>query len=248
MAAKVVKELCGFSGSQIFLMQKKDKVFVRKVGNIIRNVERSYILEKDFPLPKIYNYSKNKFDMEYIHGLDMLTYLKTHDYDQLTKFLIKIFDKLSADNCLKDYTETYRKRLNTIIIEEKFPFTKEELLEKLPKLLPQSNYHGDLTLENILWKDDRGFILIDCQSSEFDSYIFDIAKLRQDLECAWFARKEKISFDGKLKSIQEDLFKKYPESNNDYLLIMMLLRVYQYSKSDTLERTFLIDRIKKLWK
>jgi hypothetical protein len=34
MAAKVVKELYGFSGNQILLMQKHNRLFVRKIGNI----------------------------------------------------------------------------------------------------------------------------------------------------------------------------------------------------------------------
>jgi hypothetical protein len=54
--------------------------------------------------------------------------------------------------------------------------------------------------------------------------------------------------DVKTKHIQQELLKRFPEANNDYLLVLMLLRVYRYSKPDTLERQFILDWIKKLWK
>ena len=54
--------------------------------------------------------------------------------------------------------------------------------------------------------------------------------------------------NAKTKHIQQELFKRYPESNNDYLLILMLLRVYRYTQPNTNEQTFIIEEIKKLWK
>ena len=54
--------------------------------------------------------------------------------------------------------------------------------------------------------------------------------------------------DVKTKHIQQELLKRFPEADNDYLLIMMLLRVYRYSKPETFERQFLLDWINKLWK
>ena len=101
----------------------------------------------------------------------------------------------------------------------------------MPKVLPRSVYHGDMTLENIIYNTNTGkFVLIDPVTTEYDSYIFDIAKMRQDLQCGWFIRNNHIMIDVKLKHIQQQLFIKYPESNNDYLLILMLLRVYCYAK------------------
>jgi len=247
MAARVVKEFYGDSGNQILLMQKHDKLFVRKTGDILRNVERMYALKDSYPLPNIYGYSKNKLDMEYIHGLDVKTFLSTYHYDQLLKFLILILDKFAQNSNLKDYTTVYAEKFKQINFDA-FTFTADELLEKLPKILPCSNYHGDMTLENILFDHHRGFLLIDCQTTEYDSYIFDIAKMRQDLECGWFIRDNTVTLGAKTKHIQQELFKRYPESNNDYLLILMLLRVYRYTQPNTNEQTFIIEEIKKLWK
>ena len=44
------------------------------------------------------------------------------------------------------------------------------------------------------------------------------------------------------------ILEKYPEADNNYLLILMLLRVYRHSKPNTLERNFLLEGINSLWK
>jgi len=247
MAARVVKELYGFSGNQILLMQKHEKLFVRKIGDISRNIERMQALAADYPLPQLYTVSKKMIDMEYLHGLDIKTYLKTNNYEKLLDFTLSILEKLSSNAVDKDYTETYIKKLQEVSVDE-MPFTREQLLERLPKILPNSNYHGDLTLENIIFTTDRGFFLLDCATTEYDSYIFDIAKLRQDLELGWFTRKDNAMLNVKTKHIQQKILQQYPVANNDHLLILMLLRVYRLSQPDTLERNFLLKGIKSLWK
>jgi RIO-like serine/threonine protein kinase len=247
MAAKVVKELYGFSGNQILLMQKHNKLFVRKIGNISRNIERMQALSVEYPLPQLYTVSKKIIDMEYLHGLDIKTYLKTNNYEKLLDFILSILEKLSSGAVDNDYTETYIKKLQEVSFDE-MPFTREQLLERLPKTLPSSNYHGDLTLENIIFTADRGFFLIDCATTEYDSYIFDIAKLRQDLELGWFTRKDNTMLEVKTKHIQKVILEKYPKGNNDYLLILMLLRVYRHTLPNTLERNFILQGINKLWK
>jgi len=247
MAARVVKELYGFSGNQILLMQKHEKLFVRKIGDISRNIERMQALAADYPLPQLYTVSKKMIDMEYLHGLDIKTYLKTNNYEKLLDFTLSILEKLSSNAVDKDYTETYIKKLQEVSVDE-MPFTREQLLERLPKILPNSNYHGDLTLENIIFTTDRGFFLLDCATTEYDSYIFDIAKLRQDLELGWFTRKDNAMLNVKTKHIQQKILQQYPVANNDHLLILMLLRVYRRSQPDTLERNFLLKGIKSLWK
>ena len=52
---------------------------------------------------------------------------------------------------MNDYTNVYIDRLKYIKLPEEMNFTKEELLDKLPKRLPRSKYFGDLTLENIIY-------------------------------------------------------------------------------------------------
>ena len=247
MAARVIKELKGFSGNQVLLMQKGQHIFVRKSGNVERNVERMYALADDYPLPKIYNYSKNKLDIEYISGYDMNTYLRHNNPESLLEFLINVFEKMSTDTVEYDYSTLYRQKTDSQILET-LGLSTATLLKRLPSLLPQSVYHGDLTLENVICSKNGSFYLIDCQTTEYNSYIFDIAKLRQDLECLWFVRNSQQKHQIKLHYIQQQILKRFPESNNNAILILMLLRVYNYTKPESFERNFIIKEIKRLWK
>ena len=182
MEEKVIRQLKGHSGSQIFLMQNTNGLFIRKVGNVERNFERLTDLYSNFyPVPVIYQKQDEVLDMEYIHGLDMKIYLLSGDLNHLTKFIIDTLNKFAKNAIIKDYTDVYEKKLEWLHKEPEIPFTKEELIARLPKKLPCSQYHGDLTLENILYSNQE-FHMIDAVTIEYDSYVFDIAKLRQDLE------------------------------------------------------------------
>lgn len=246
---KIVKELHGYSGSKVCLLQSDDRLYIRKNGNVERNYERLKALyDLGYNVPQIYSKNGEVLDMEYIHGLDMKTYLKSNSTENLTQFIAQTITKFAKWGVDKDYTNVYNKKLAWMDSVTDLPFTKDELISKLPKHLPQSEYHGDLTLENIIHGVDDKFYLIDAVTIEYDSWVFDLAKLRQDLECKWFLRKENLMLDVKLKDIQDKLLRLCPLANNDYLLILMLLRVYLHAPKDSLEYNFIMKEITRLWK
>lgn len=245
--AQIIKELIGHSGSQVYLMES-DKLFVRKVNNVHRNHERlTTLYDAGYPVPEIYSYTNQQLDMEYIHGLDMKNYLLHNNSTKLQMFLIDTFDSFMEESVTKDYTITYFLKLAWMDSHEGLPFTKKELIDRLPKKLPMSMYHGDLTLENIIYT-DPGFHMIDAVTVEYDSWVFDIAKLRQDLHCKWFLRHSDAKLDFKLQNIQDTLYECYPEAFDDNLLILMLLRVYLHTKEGDFERDFILREINRLWK
>jgi hypothetical protein len=127
------------------------------------------------------------------------------------------------------------------------PFTSEELLDKLPKVLPSSEYHGDFTLENILYDTNQDeFVLIDPLTTEYDSFVFDLAKLRQDLVCKWFIRNDNVYLDSKLLTIIDKL-NGFVYNENHYLLILMLMRVLPYTHNEK-DKEFLMTEVRRLWK
>lgn len=248
MSDTIIKELFGFSGNKIFLVKTDTGLIVRKIGNVGRNIERLLSLSSKLPLPKLYTYTDTSLDCEYIHSLDMKTYLLTHNVDDLVNFLITIFEVLSKNSKIKDYSQVYIDKLSQIDWSDQIIFSKTQLFENLPTHLPSSDYFGDLTLENILYSKSQGFVLIDCQTVEYDSYIFDILKLRQDLECKWFLRNDTDVFlDVKLQLLQSEILKKFPMADSDYLLILMMLRIYKYAKPGTFEYEFIISCINSIW-
>ena len=248
MNEHTIKELKGFSGSKIYLMRNDNGLFIRKMDNVDRNYIKLNELSQHFNVPKVYTYDDNILDMEYIHGLDMKSYLAVRDTKRLTDFLIDTLSKFSDDVSMNDYTNVYVDKLKYIKLPSEITFTKEQLLEKLPKRLPRSKYFGDLTLENMIYGEDGQFYFIDGMTSEYDSYIFDIAKLRQDLECKWFLRDTKLLLDVKVENIQDKLLERFELANNNYLLILMLLRVYRYTKPFSKEEALLIKEMNRLWK
>lgn len=245
---KIVKELHGFSGSNVLLMQNDSHLFIRKIGNVERNYERLTALETVCNVPKIYQKSGEILDMEYIHGLDMKNYLRTNTTELLSSFINQTINKFACSSIDKDYTQVYNAKLEWVDSATDLPFSKNELIAKLPKILPQSVYHGDMTLENIIHGVNDKFYMIDAVTIEYDSWVFDLAKLRQDLECKWFLRKDKLMLDVKLENIQKTLMESFPLANNNYLLILMLLRVYLHAPKNSLEHKFIIKEINRLWK
>ena len=247
---KVIKILKGFSGSKVAICSDGKINFVRKERNIKRNIQRFKSLKGIVRIPKIYKISKNYYDMEYIDGLSMKQYLMEYDIKKLSIFISSVLKKfLIIEYRIKDYSDTYNIFLKNIKFE-KFIFSKKNLFDKLPKKLPQTQYHGDFTLENIIFK-KKNFFLIDCSEGIFDSFVFDYSKLRQDVEVLWFLR-NKNNINNiivlKLNFLKKELSKIFKYYDNKYLLILMLLRVYRYTKKNSRERIFLIEKINRIWK
>jgi hypothetical protein len=247
---KLLKTLNGYSGSKVYLMSNDTKVFIRKINNVDRNYERLTQLKiLGYDVPKIYQKTDNVLDMEYIPGLDIKTYLNIHTIDKFLKYVFSLIDSFSSKTIDKDYTEIYYQKLKWLDELNIFPFTKQELINTLPKILPQSAYHGDLTLENIIYSKFDKFYMIDGSTIEYDSWVFDLSKMRQDACSKWFIRN---SDDKNLKKylniIDQKLVQKYPIINNNSLIILMLLRVFLYTEKNSKDQIFILKEIERLWK
>lgn len=246
---KEIKKLQGYSGSKISLMQIDDKLFVRKQGNIERNFEKLATLNVlGYPVPKIINKQGDVLDMEYIHGLDIRSYLLTNNPARLVNFIVETIEKFKLTSKPKNYYDTFYDKLLFVDADSYLPFTRNELLSKLPKDLEQSVCHGDFTLENIIYGQDDEFHLIDVSTGEYDSWMFDLAKMRQDLDGKWFIRNNPVMLDVKLQAIKHELEQHYPQAFDDNLYILMLLRVYSHAQPNTSEHEFLLKEINRLWK
>ena len=119
----------------------------------------------------------------------------------------------------------------------------------MPKILNKNTIHGDFTLDNMIFKDDK-FFLIDISPTNLNSIELEYNKLMQDLISLWFVRNENqkmnynISCQRVLDSIDVNIKKMY----NVYLNIFMLLRVLPYAFKNNNDRFLLINEINKLWK
>lgn len=245
---RCIKTLKGFSGSEVGLYENNGQRFVRKVGNVERNHERLGALSRlGYNVPSILRRDGDVLDLEYIHGLDMRSYLETGSEGSVIAFVRDTLTRFSAGSVDKDYSSVYAAKLAEIDLTD-LPFTADEMMARLPKVLPSSVYHGDMTLENILHGEDEKFYLIDAVTIDYDSWVFDLVKMRQDLDCKWFLRQSKVMLDAKLHNIRCALLREFPQADDDNLLIMMLLRVFRHAPKDSYEYQFLKKEIVRLWK
>ena len=126
--------------------------------------------------------------MEYIDGLDIKSYILNYGIDGLYDFIIDTIERFKINETNKDYTQIYNKKLSWLDQKTDLPFTKKQLLKQLPKILPSSTYHGDMTLQNLIYSKNNKFYMIDAINTEYDSWVFDLCKMRQDLKCHWFIK------------------------------------------------------------
>jgi len=242
-----IKNFTGYSGSKVKLLQFDDITFVRKIGQVDRNIERLDALRNlGLLVPKILYQCEEYYDMEYIRHVDMVNWLTQNSIDSFASWLLDLIGKFTQSYQIKDYTTIYENKLHKNITFEYLSFDSDELFDKLPKLLPSSEYHGDLTLDNCLYGINDKFYLIDPLTSEFDSWVFDLAKLMQDLECNWAIRNKSVLIQGKLLDIKNVILKKYPIVGNYSLTILMLLRVFPYANNKQ-DKEFLLREIERLW-
>jgi hypothetical protein len=239
----------GFSGSNVALYQTTFGKLVRKTKFIERNYEKLVELaSKGYTVPKILSKQDDILEMEYVEGVDMKTFLMYYDITLLTLFLSELIDKFKIDSLDKDYSDVYAKNLTFVDNDNQLPFNSHELFDRLPKLLPSSTCHGDLTLENLIYSNDNRFVLIDVSLGDYDSWVFDLAKLRQDLDAKWFLRNTDVDLSAHLAAIKSILHKKFPIAFDDNLYILMLLRVYRHCTPQTPEYNLILSEIQRLWK
>lgn len=246
MAARIIQTFRGFSGSEVYLMHKHGQLFVRKVGNIQRNWERLTHLARLVPVPCVYGLHDHGLDMEYIHGTDMRSWLISNPAKPLLDFLLAVLGDLDTGHHACDRAAQYHDWLDSWQVWP-FAIDRVEFEQRLPLDVTATEYIGDLTLENII-ATDRGFVLIDCQTSIWNSIIYDIAKLRQDLESHWFLRSKAAMLENKLSYIQRGLLEQWPQANNNALVALMLMRVLRYCQPHSMEYGFLLKEINRLCK
>ncbi len=106
--------------------------------------------------------------------------------------------------------------------------------------LTNSQCHGDMTLENIIVKDDRLYF-IDFLDSFYDSWFLDIGTLLQDVQVMWSYRFEKdVNMNTVLRLIvfRDLLLDEIRKVNPDYVLeiyyslLQKLIRIYPYTKDE----------------
>jgi hypothetical protein len=259
--------LGGHSGCQIFLIEDDDgHVFVRKISKNkdynprlkIQSEKQAVFQGETIRAPKVFKSGYTNeglffFDMEYIQGITLAEYIKTMEIGKvkgLVEYLVSSLvpkknieltkeeqDNVAAIFVNKVHTlrETLSEQNNDIINQSL------DMLEThdWSKLAP-SQCHGDMTLENIIVKNDKLFF-IDFLDSFYDSWFLDIGTLLQDVQVMWSYRfQDDVSMNTVLRLIvfRDLLLDEIRKIDADYVLeiyyslLQKLIRIYPYTKDE----------------
>lgn len=266
-------DLCGHSGCLIQLIEKNKRFFVRKTAGSAAYNERLIAQankQSTFQMgvikaPKVLNqgYTKNGlfyFDMEYIAGITLSEYIQTIEIGKL-KYLVDIIvtnmipDAKNNTNAQQIFQQkiislrmTLKKQNNSVINE-----ALDILQNHDWSVFPQTICHGDLTLENVIVKDNQLY-LIDFLDSFYNCWILDMGTLLQDVQTLWSYREYKqldinttirliIFRDLLLDAVKNKVGNQYREVY--YALLLKLIRIYPYTQDEKTYQ-FLTEKTKSI--
>ena len=266
----VVHTLKGHSGCIVELCKRSELHFVRKKSysaaynlRLERQIEKQKRLAGIIPLPAIFNVSmENKliqFEMEYIKGKDF----RLQFLDERVLWYVEFMDKLMFffNLCANtatgfvpvEYIDTKIGSLRDRLRDVPQYLEHRALIDRALKAasdlrsspMPDTVCHGDMTLENIIFREDGSFVFLDVLDGDISSFWLDISKMFFDLDIGWSLRhdlwRDEITHETRLvamltKYLQEELRKKvsavYPElvAALPSLVIFQGLRVLPYAK------------------
>lgn len=269
-----ITDLGGHSGCKILLCEDEDnKVYVRKVSSSKEYNERLAIqsnkqrLYEDSQLraPRVLNegYTPDGlyfFDMEYIQGITLSEHMKSikiGEVRRIVETLVSEIVRYPASNSDVDCS-AFIGKIDSL--KNKL-YGKDSTIDEALDLLSTHSWigfkktacHGDLTLENIIVKDNQLY-LIDFLDSFYDSWILDISTLMQDVQTLWSYRNDnEININTVLRlmvfrDILMDTIRNIsPEKFYEvyYALLLKLLRIIPYTK-DEHTYAFLIEKTRSI--
>jgi aminoglycoside phosphotransferase len=208
-----VRTLTGHSGCSVSLCLEGDRYFVRKVSasaaynkRFQLQIEKQTALSAVIATPRVLQQGEAGdllwFDMEYIKGHGFVSFAPLQAVSSIPAIVERVTEPLqrlaaTADGFL-DPALFHAKiaELKTNIAKSPFYNTEAEFLGGLLNQLasrswngiPKTLCHGDLTVENMLIRDDGSIVFIDLLDGDLESVWMDVAKLIQDLESGWSMR------------------------------------------------------------
>lgn len=250
-----LKDLTGHSGCKVELYDKNGRFVVKKTSKSTtyncrlhqQCLKQIKYKNQFFCKPQVYSFGYDNdlfvFEMEYINGIGFHEYFRTLDISKIksiAELLIQNIISLSPGAKVSNKKILQKiEYLNNKIRQKNNNITNAiELLKNFKwDLFYLSDCHGDLTFENIIYR-NNSFYLIDFLDSFTSSWLIDIAKLLQDFEIYWSYRYSTIDENIKLRChlmknliINEILLMENGQSlviTIYHILLLNLLRIIPY--------------------
>lgn len=258
-------DLGGHSGCKIILIEEEDGfTFVRKIS---KDKEYNDRLKKQcekqasfnggqIKTPTIYNSGLSEeglfyFDMEYVQGMTLAEYIKSMEIGKVCglveilvdnlipkeKIAVSLEQKTVIDDIFKKKVASMRETLSShenLVVGQALDLLE---MHDWTNLSP-SRCHGDLTLENIIIKNDNLYF-IDFLDSFYDSWLIDVGTLLQDVQVMWsYRNSNNVGMNTVLRLIvfRDLLLDEIGKIDSNYILeiyyslLQKLIRIYPYIK------------------
>lgn len=224
--------------------------------------------------PEIFDLAETKetctITMKYIHSQNFVEFLDHAGFEKIDRFTRQIIQFLDwevsqskmqeiPDEVLLDKFTDVKNNIQLSFPKEesiKFIISRSENVFNQTKniYIPVGQCHGDLTLSNLLFNNDRIFV-IDFLDSFIESPLLDMIKIRQDTAFGWSYLMYSNSYDSVrhhitiewMDKVLKEHFSKYDWYNQYYeaFQLMNFLRILQYAhQADVI--SYLIEKINEI--
>lgn len=262
----------GHSGCKIEVIKATPSFLVRKSTDSVNYIPRlvkqcqkqveylGYFNKDHISVPRVVgsqiSSSGYSFDMHFIFGMDMITYLEHASKNDIDNLLIKItamIENLVSDSSNSNVTQLIHSKYFTVKnnVRPRWSLTAKEegALDKIilqhEIVVPIGKCHGDLTFSNILiGRDDKKIHLIDFLDSFIETPLQDMVKIRQDTALGWSLLLYKGSIDAvRIRTVFSymdnffvERFMKFDFYRKNYrmLQVINILRVMKYTFNDSI--------------
>lgn len=207
-----IRTLTGHSGCLIELRLAGDFYFVRKRSaspaynsRLRAQIAKQVALSALIATPRVYRQGEEDglvwFDMEYIRGSGFVSYTSLQTVGQISAIVGQLAEPLhvlagtSVGSIEPALFEGKLAELKRTVVANPLHLPHAGAVDRLLGRLahsdwsavPKSLCHGDLTVENMLMR-ENGIVFIDLLDGELESVWMDVAKLIHDLQSGWSLR------------------------------------------------------------
>lgn len=276
MCVSKLKEFHGNSHCKVELFEEScGSKFIRKTSTsfeydlrLLRQFTKQRLFHRlHICTPQVYKCGKDSqghffFDMEFVDGQTLSEKLFDLSEAEIIELMNSFFGKVISEK------KTVSTSNNKIIIkkvlelEESLSVKDDKITVALDAIrkfdysgIPVGLCAGDMTLENLIYKDGKLYV-IDLLDSFFSSWLIDFAKIRQDTLLHWSFRSRELNSreNSLLTHIDEILVSKLKERDTSgyfedacyHLILLNTLRIIPYCNKNDRNYEFCIDALKKL--
>lgn len=201
-----LKELKGHSGCHVFLCERGNTRFVKKVSAntaYVQRLKQQMLKQREFEhyrikKPTVYDFGTEDdhfyFTMEYVNGVQLSTFLSRNTVRDVDPLIDQLLSFVRSNICdvTADCSAPISEKLRSISSTSSFPIDRyiQYCLAFDWSAIPTGYCHGDLSFENILVQ-QSDLYFIDFLDSFVETPYLDLSKLLLDILVLWSWRFEK---------------------------------------------------------